>query len=171
MLSRFLWRSAPKTAKRIATEPTSSSTFLKNGGVHNIPKISGHQLVAARNFFFFEEKEDNRIRDIQVNPDGIGSKIKPGNLVDKYYEKTKNTRAIPTELAHGYFWMIKDLASTGGKPILSNPHLIPAKNAQTFPSLSGLQTLHNESVELPEFFLRKNRECTPFSIFSFFSYC
>jgi hypothetical protein len=133
-------------------------TFQRGKTIIHSSRAS-YQLISTRNFFFFEEKEDNRIRDIQPNPNGIGSKIKPGNLVDKFYEKTGNTRTIPTELAYGYFWMIKDLSNTGGKPIISNQHLIPAKNSQPFPSLlAGLQTLNGEAAELPNFFLRKNSE-------------
>lgn len=124
------------------------------------------QFVAIRGFFFFEEKPNNRIRDILVNPDGVSSEIKPGNLVDKFYKKTGNTRTIPTELAYGYFWMIKDLSKTGGKPIISNPHLIPAKNAQHFPSLDGVQTLDGKTVQVPQYFLRKNRKfSTAFPLF------
>ena len=79
--------------------------------------------------------------------------------MDKYYEKTKNTRTIPVELAKGYFWMIGDLTETGNKPTLSNDYLIPAHNAQPFPSLlAGVKTLNGERVELPEYFVRKNRK-------------
>lgn len=118
-----------------------------------------HQSIAIRTYFFFPEKANNRIKDIQVNPKSVGSQIKPGNLIDKFYEKTRNTRTIPVELAKGYFWMIGDLKETGGKPTLSNQYLIPAENAQMFPSLlAGVTTLSGEDVELPEFFIRKNRE-------------
>ena len=79
--------------------------------------------------------------------------------MDKYYEKTKNTRTIPVELAKGYFWIIGDLTETGNKPTLSNDYLIPARNAQPFPSLlAGVKTLNGERVELPEYFVRKNRK-------------
>lgn len=118
-----------------------------------------HHYTAVRSFFFFHEKKNNRIKDIRVNENSIGAKIKPGDLVDKYYPKTKNTRTLPVELAHGYFWMVADLSKTNGKPTLSNDYLIPAKNAQPFPDLkAGVKTLDaDESVELPQFFLRKNR--------------
>lgn len=122
-----------------------------------------HQYVARRSFFFFKEKENSRIKEIQVNEKSIGSKIKPGNLVDKFYPKTGNTRTLPVELAHGYFWMVGDLDATGGKPTLSNDYIIPAKNAEPFPELlAGVETLSdsddkNNRVELPQFFLRKNR--------------
>lgn len=115
-------------------------------------------LGRTRSYFFFPEKENHRIQDIRVHPKSIGSEIKPGNLVDKYYEKTRNTRTLPTELAKGYFWMIGDLKETGNKPTLTSPELIPAETAQYFPSLlAHVKTLAGERVELPAYFLRKNR--------------
>jgi ATP10 protein len=113
----------------------------------------------TRAFFNFPQKQDNRIRDIIANPDGLGSRIKPGNLIDKFYKRANKTRTVPVELAHGYFWMIKDTVATKGKPTLSNAHLIPTETAQQFPSiLSGVKTLSGESVEIPDFFSRKNRK-------------
>ena len=106
-MSRLVLRRALRIQQGRLIDKSSPICTNNNSQVIQ-PQISNHQLVATRNFFFFEEKEDKRIRDIQVNPKGIGSKIKPGDLVDKLYEKTGNVRTLPTSLAFGYFWMIKE---------------------------------------------------------------
>lgn len=101
----------------------------------------------------FEDANPTRIEGIKVNPESVGNSILPGNLVYKFYKWTGNTRKIPLELAHGYFWMVADLKKTGGKPTLSNDMLIPAKEAQVFPTLTGLESLCKVKTDLPYFCL------------------
>jgi len=101
----------------------------------------------------FEDANPERIRDIQVNPDGVGSQILPGNLVYKKYKFSGNTRKVPLELVHGYFWMMWDLRKTGHKTILSNDDLIPSDRAQLFPLLQGVKSLNNADADLPFFFV------------------
>ncbi|CAJ1942694.1 unnamed protein product [Cylindrotheca closterium] len=101
----------------------------------------------------FEDANPDRIRDIQVNPEGIGSQILPGNLVYKKYRFSGNTRKVPLELVHGYFWMMWDLRRTGHKTTLSNETLIPAEQAQLFPVLQGVQSLNDTKTDLPFFFV------------------
>lgn len=100
-----------------------------------------------------EDANPERIHGIQVNPDSIGSNILPGNLVYKFYKWTGNTRKVPLELVHGYFWMLNDLKATNGKPTLSNEKLIPAEEAQTFPMLMGLESLSRKKTDLPYFLI------------------
>lgn len=52
----------------------------------------------------------------------------------------------------------KELSLTDNKPILSNEAVIPAAEAEPFPSLTGLVNLHGEVVDIPDFFTRNNRE-------------
>ncbi len=104
-----------------------------------------------------EDANPERIHGIEVNPDSLGHGVLPGNLIYKTYKLTGNTRKVPLELAHGYFWMIKDLKKTDSKPILSNTKLIPHQDAQLFPTLEGLTTLDDldTDIELPIFFLEQ----------------
>lgn len=104
-----------------------------------------------------EDANPERISGIKVNPDGLGYGVLPGNLTYKTYKWSGNTRKIPLELAHGYFWMISDLKKTNNKVVLSNEKLIPEGEAQLFPTLEGLTTLDdlNTSVDLPLFFLEQ----------------
>eukprot|EP00536_Pseudo-nitzschia_multiseries_P002899 jgi/Psemu1/301652/fgenesh1_kg.41_\ len=102
-----------------------------------------------------EDANPERINGIQVNPDSLGYNVLPGNLTYKTYKWSGNTRKIPLELAHGYFWMVSDLKKTNQKPTLSNETLIPEGEAQLFPTLEGLTTLDDLDtvVDLPLFFL------------------
>jgi ATPase complex subunit ATP10 len=102
-----------------------------------------------------EDANPERIPGIEVNPDSTGYGVLPGNLIYKTYNWSGNTRKVPLELAHGYFWMIKDLKQTDQKPTLSNETLIPQNEARVFPTLEGLTTLDDlhTSVDLPLFFL------------------
>lgn len=83
-----------------------------------------------------------RIRGIQVNPESMGYEILPGNLIyKKIGGTTGETKKIPLELVHGYFWMVSDLKKTDQKPTLSNDRLIPQREAQFFPALDNLYSL------------------------------
>jgi ATPase complex subunit ATP10 len=77
----------------------------------------------------------------------------PGNLIYKTYKWTGNTRKVPVELAKGYFWMVSDLKKTNSKPTLCS--IIPEREAQTFPTLTGLYTLIETStkVDIPWYFI------------------
>lgn len=147
--------------RRIALHSLGGDATVNNTALLPRHSSCAHpQYMARRTFFFPEKPSDNRIKDIQVNPDSVGSQIKPGNLMDKFYKKTGNTRTLPVELALGYFWMIEDLRKCANKPTLSNPKLISAATAQAFPTLTTngiIKTLTGDAVELPAFFLRKNR--------------
>lgn len=101
----------------------------------------------------FEDANPERIHGIQVNPDSIGDQVLPGKLVYKHYKWTGNTRKVPLELVHGYFWMLNDLKKTNGKPLLSNEKLIPEDQAQVFPILTGLETLGKVKTDIPYFFI------------------
>lgn len=100
-----------------------------------------------------EDANPERVHGIRVNPDSIASGVLPGNLVYKFYKWTGNTRKVPLELAHGYFWMLNDLKATGGKPTLPNESLISEDEAQTFPMLTGLSSLSKETTDLPYYFI------------------
>lgn len=80
----------------------------------------------------------------------------PGNFVIKTTRNGAEKKRY-TELVYGYFWMIKDLRKCDEKPILSNTELIPSSSAKPFPPLEGLKSLSGDKVNLPAFFLRKNR--------------
>mmetsp|Transcript_3938 Transcript_3938/g.8538 ORF Transcript_3938/g.8538 Transcript_3938/m.8538 type:complete len:380 (+) Transcript_3938:97-1236(+) len=114
-----------------------------------------------------EDANPERIHGIKVNPDSLGYGVLPGNLIYKTYKWSGNTRKVPLELAHGYFWMVWDLKKTDQKPTLTSDGLIPAKEAQHFPPLEGLTTLDdlNTELDLPLHFLehaqaakKKNRQ-------------
>jgi len=104
-----------------------------------------------------EDANPERIHGIQVNPDSIGYNVLPGNLIYKTYRLSGNTRKVPLELAHGYFWMVRDLKATNQKPTLSNDSLIPANQAQDFPTLENLTTLDDleTPVDIPMVFLER----------------
>ncbi len=53
---------------------------------------------------------------------------------------------------------------TNNKPILCNEEIIPAAEAELFPTLKGLNSLKDEIVDIPDFFVRNNRKF-PFYIF------
>mmetsp|Transcript_16584 Transcript_16584/g.38310 ORF Transcript_16584/g.38310 Transcript_16584/m.38310 type:complete len:386 (-) Transcript_16584:275-1432(-) len=102
-----------------------------------------------------EDANPERIHGIEVNPESLGHGVLPGNLIYKIYKWSGNTRKVPLELVHGYFWMVTDLKKTNQKPTLSNQKLIPERTAQVFPTLEGLTTLDDltTTVDLPLFFL------------------
>lgn len=100
-----------------------------------------------------EDANPERIHGIQVNPDSIGSEVLPGNLVYKFYKWTGNTRKVPLELVHGYFWMVNDLRVTKGKPTFSNKEMITEEEAQIFPMLTGLESLSRKVTDLPYLFI------------------
>jgi ATPase complex subunit ATP10 len=127
---------------------SSSSSSNQNNNNNNNESINPIRL---------EDANPERISGIKVNPDSLGYDVLPGNLIYKKYKLSGNTRKIPLELAHGYFWMLKDLKNTNQKPTLSNENLIPARDAQLFPTLKDLNTLDdsNTEVDLPLFFQEK----------------
>lgn len=133
----------------------SSSSFLpapNNGNDDNDkPKIEFAKVTRL------EDANPERIHGIEVNPDSLGSGVLPGNLIYKTYQWSGNTRKVPLELAHGYFWMVTDLKATNQKPTLSNQTLIPERSAQMFPILEGLTTLDDldTTVDLPLVFLER----------------
>jgi ATPase complex subunit ATP10 len=142
------WRSdSPILAGRRTASFSSSSSNNKNN----------NESINANAPIRLEDANPERISGIKVNPDSLGMNVLPGNLIYKKYKLSGNTRKIPLELAHGYFWMLKDLKNTNQKPTLSNEQLIPARDAQLFPTLKDLNTLDdsNTEVDLPLFFQEK----------------
>lgn len=126
--------------------PPSSRCF-SSGSKSSIEKK--HQEI-------YTEEYAQRHSGIQVHPDSISKTILPGNFVLRE-SKSGETKKRYTELAYGYFWNIKDLKRSGDKPIMSNETLIPDNQAKMFPHLSQLESLSGVTVELPDYFLRKNR--------------
>jgi ATPase complex subunit ATP10 len=93
-----------------------------------------------------------------MNPNSISKTILPGNFVKKMSMRNGSIKKRYTELVHGYFWMLKDLQRSNEKPILSNQEIISESVAKVFPTLTQLRKLDsNELVNLPSFFLRRNR--------------
>lgn len=148
---RVLWRQAIPTGStsiRGFGTSTNSRRFLSD-----MPPPSSPDDTDFSKLRRFEDANPERIQGIHVNPAGLGSSILPGNLVYKHYKWTGNTRKVPLELVHGYFWMLNDLKNTNGKPILPNQSMIPEDEAQTFPTLTGLQSLSKVSTDLPYVFI------------------
>lgn len=149
---RTLMRIANSILRRQQHKPFLYYPFTK-------VQVLSQPLPCRRTLFDWPVKENKRIPDIEVHPDSIGAKLKPGNLVDKLNERSGKVTTLPVELAHGVFWYIKDIRTVNNKPTISNKFLIPAKNAHVFPELlAGVETLSGEMVELPTFFTRKNRK-------------
>jgi hypothetical protein len=137
-----------------------SSSSSNNTGSNNNSNINSTKppptTTIIKDYTKLQRLEDanpERIRAIQVHPDSVGRSILPGNLVYKYYKRTGNTRKVPVELEHGYFWMMWDLQKTNNKPTVSNEQLVPEQEAQTFPLLKGVKSLSGYKTELPFFFL------------------
>ena len=133
----------------------NDSPILAGGKTASFSSSSSNNQ--KNNEYRLEDANPERISGIKVNPDSLGMNVLPGNLIYKKYKLSGNTRKIPLELAHGYFWMLKDLKNTNQKPTLSNEQLIPVRDAQLFPTLKGLNTLDdsNTEVDLPLFFQEK----------------
>lgn len=111
-------------------------------------------LSAAQKYLFSTE----RIHDIEMNPNGLGNKILPGNVVIKQVRDEE--RKIIAERALGNFWMMQDLNKTDNKPIITNETLISEERAQLFPPLKDWTTLEEGTQVIqtvPDFFLRNNR--------------
>ena len=92
-----------------------------------------------------------------MHPDGHGQHILPGNYVTKIHPKTGAVKRVMLEFAYGHFWAFKELSLTNNKPIFSNEVVIPANQAEVFPTITGLINLHDEVVDIPHFFTRCNR--------------
>lgn len=105
----------------------------------------------------YESLTAQRNKSIIMNPAGQGQHILPGGFILKRDPKNGGHRKVILEHALGYFWAVKELASTNKKPILSNDAVIPAAEAETFPSLSDVVNLKGERATIPEFFTRNNR--------------
>jgi hypothetical protein len=132
----------PTICVNLATRSFASSSPPETDFTNKLPRL--------------EDANPERIRGIQVSPDSVGNNILPGNLVYKKYRFSGNTRKVPMELTHGYFWMMWDLRNTDGKPTLANETLIPEEDAQLFPLLTGLKTLNKDKADLPFFFVENN---------------
>jgi mitochondrial ATPase complex subunit ATP10 len=122
------------------------------------PSSTEKKEETVSKFASFEDANPERIKGIQVNPDSVGSTVLPGNYVYKKFRLSGNTRKVPVELEHGYFWMMWDLEKTGKKPTISNETLISEKDAESFPVLTGLHTLNKERVDLPFYFVEQADE-------------
>ena len=133
--------------------PTNNLPNCRSLTSSSPPDNSTSEMADFKKERTLEDANPERIHGLNVNPDGIGSLVLPGNLVYKHYKFTGNTRKVPLELVHGYFWMLNDLRNTNGKPILSNETLISEEDAQTFPQLTGLETLSKVTTDVPYFFV------------------
>lgn len=98
-----------------------------------------------------------RNKSIIMNPAGQGQNILPGGFVLKKDPKKGGYRKVVLEHQLGFFWAIKELASTNKKPILSNDAVIPAVEAEKFPFLGDMVNLKGEAASIPDFFTRNNR--------------
>jgi hypothetical protein len=146
-----LFRTAVTASTRALLKPNPSSRWFL--------QTLSPSSIAIRSFATTDEKTDfskllknanpDRIQGIVVNPESVGNKILPGNLIYKKYKWSGNTRKVPMELEHGYFWMIGDLKRTENRPTLSNDTMIPESDAQHFPVLKGLKSLSGNVVDLP----------------------
>jgi len=123
--------------------------------LHSVYPLSAFYHV--RHFSTDSNDTQHRHEGIQMHPDSISSTILPGNYV--MYTRKGETRKRTTELTHGYFWNIKDLKRCNNKPILSSA--IPESMAKPFPTLWNCKSLSGTVVDLPDYFLRKNRSRDP----------
>lgn len=105
----------------------------------------------------YEALTAQRNKSIIMNPAGQGQNILPGGYVLKKDPKKGRYRKVILEHSLGYFWAIKELASTNKKPILSNDAVIPASEAERFPFLGDMVNLKGEPASVPDFFTRHNR--------------
>eukprot|EP00985_Skeletonema_marinoi_P019047 scaffold10804_cov129-Skeletonema_marinoi.AAC.2 len=105
----------------------------------------------------YEALTAQRNKNIIMNPAGQGKNILPGGYVLKKDPKKGGYRKVILEHSLGYFWAIKELATTNKKPILSNNAVIPAAEAEEFPFLGDLVNLKGEAASIPDFFTRNNR--------------
>mmetsp|Transcript_21405 Transcript_21405/g.44810 ORF Transcript_21405/g.44810 Transcript_21405/m.44810 type:complete len:349 (-) Transcript_21405:87-1133(-) len=105
----------------------------------------------------YKDLKARRNKNIIMHPDGHGKHILPGDFVLKKNPRTGVERKVLLEHALGYFWAVKELSLTNNKPILCNNEVIPAAEAELFPSLKGLNSLRDDIVDIPEFFVRNNR--------------
>lgn len=149
-LPRLVYRHSTRWSQHQFTRPPAANIIHRNLSSSLPPPTDFTKLKR------FEDANPERIRGINVNPKSIGTVILPGNLVYKKYKWSGNTRKVPMELEHGYFWMMWDLRNTEGKPTLSNETLIPEEDAQLFPMLTGLKTLNKEKADLPFFFVENH---------------
>jgi ATPase complex subunit ATP10 len=92
-----------------------------------------------------------------MHPDSISATILPGGTHVEHRSIRGAPRKRYTELAYGYFWMLKDLRTCEDKPLLTSPSLIPESRARPFPNLCNLKSLSGETVDVPDYFVRKNR--------------
>jgi ATPase complex subunit ATP10 len=105
----------------------------------------------------YEELIARRNKSIIMHPNGYGQHILPGNYVTKIHPKTGAVKRVMLEFEYGHFWALKELSLTNNKPIVSNDVVIPANQAEVFPTITGLINLHEEIVDIPQFFTRYNR--------------
>eukprot|EP00578_Thalassiosira_sp_NH16_P012813 CAMPEP_0181113782 /NCGR_PEP_ID=MMETSP1071-20121207/20529_1 /TAXON_ID=35127 /ORGANISM="Thalassiosira sp., Strain NH16" /LENGTH=352 /DNA_ID=CAMNT_0023197839 /DNA_START=161 /DNA_END=1216 /DNA_ORIENTATION=- len=134
------WQSTPPT-----TLPTTSRSFSSSSS--NDRSSWGEEYLASIS---------RRNKNIRMHPDGHGRHILPGKYVIKNHPRTGAEKRVFLEHALGYFWAFKELTITDNKPILSNETIIPAAEAEKFPPLNGCISLHDEEVDVPEFFSRDN---------------
>ena len=150
----FYYTLLPRATTRCARQSQSLPAIIRRRLAisppdHNAKKDLSHLQR-------LEDANPERIQGILVNPKSVGYHVLPGNLVYKKYKWSGNTRKIPLELEHGYFWMISDLRRTDKKPTLSNETLISEEEAQFFPVLTGLKSLSRQNADLPFFFLDRD---------------
>lgn len=115
---------------------------------------------------FTRMEMEKRHKGITMNQNSISQYILPGEKIVKTNQKTGVKKMLAIERSMGYFWYLKDLTETDGKPILSNQELIPTEIAQVFPPLNeqnngSLKTLDGKEESLPHYFMSGNRSKDP----------
>jgi mitochondrial ATPase complex subunit ATP10 len=148
--------------KLVSTKKSNSlQSFISTGSWRQLQLLqscSCRSFSSTKNAKQEEEEEHSeeyalRHYGIVLHPDSIVREILPGNFVWKQLSNGK-TEKRATDAMYGYYWMIKDLKRSDGKPILSNEILIPEKRSKLFPCLTKLESVSGEEVELPSYFLR-----------------
>ena len=87
---------------------------------------------------FYDPRISERHSGIILNPKStISNRILPGELLIKTNKRTGVKKTVPIDREMGYFWSIKDLGETDGKPLLTNAGAIDISRARDLPSLSS----------------------------------
>ncbi|KAL7467841.1 hypothetical protein ACHAXS_012114 [Conticribra weissflogii] len=166
ILRPILWTNRKSTTPKVTSLRVLSSLVrhrtisIDKTGTTKLPSCSIILRSLSTNSSWDAEYEGlkaRRNKNIVMHPEGLGKNILPGDFVLKKNPRTGVERKVLLEHALGYFWAVKELSLTNNKPILCNEEIIPAAEAELFPTLKGLNSLKDEIVDIPDFFVRNNR--------------